>query len=56
MYHVPTGFGFSPKASGFFMFLFLCPQYLSSELDLASLEGDGLEFLVVAVFAHEGLE
>ena len=40
----------------FFMFLFLCPQYLSSELDLASLEGDGLEFLVVAVFAHEGLE
>ena len=76
-YHVPTGIGFSPKASGFypfgdatalpsegggivkrlfFMFLFLCPQYLSSELDLASLEGDGLEFLVVAVFAHEGLE
>ena len=38
------------------MFLFLCPQYLSSELDLALLEGDGLVFLVVAVFAHEGLE
>ena len=51
-YHVPTGFGFSPKASGFypfgdatalpsegggiakrlfFMFLFLCPQYFSTE-------------------------
>ncbi|MDY3733620.1 MAG: hypothetical protein SOZ98_02235 [Sodaliphilus sp.] len=51
-YHVPTRFGFSPKASGFypfgdatarpslgggiakrlfFMFLFLCPQYFSTE-------------------------
>ena len=37
-------------------FLFLCPQYISTELDLALLEGDGLVFLVVAVFAHEGLE
>ena len=31
MYHVPTGFGFSLKANCFFMFLFLCPQYLSTE-------------------------
>ena len=31
MSHVPTGFGFSLKANCFFMFLFLCPQYLSTE-------------------------
>ncbi|MDY4462237.1 MAG: hypothetical protein SPE23_08620 [Sodaliphilus sp.] len=24
-YHVPTGFGFSPKASGFFMFFVSVP-------------------------------
>ncbi|MDY2866590.1 MAG: hypothetical protein SOV34_08070 [Sodaliphilus sp.] len=42
-YHVPTRFGFSPKASGFypfgdatakrlfFMFLFQSPQYFSTE-------------------------
>ena len=29
-YHVPTGFGFSPKGC-FFMFLFQSPQYLSTE-------------------------
>ena len=29
-YHVPTGFGFSPKGC-FLCFLFLCPQHLSTE-------------------------
>ena len=29
-YHVPTGFGFSPKGC-FVCFLFLCPQHLSTE-------------------------
>ena len=29
-YHVPTGFGFSPKASGFYVFCF-SPQYLFTE-------------------------
>ncbi|MDD7576993.1 MAG: hypothetical protein SPK27_00400 [Sodaliphilus sp.] len=29
-YHVPTGFGFSPKASGFYVFVSV-PQYFSTE-------------------------